>query len=299
MRVTSFFQKSLNILQMLSEIIIKSSCFTGEGKRICQSKVQGGMAMSLDTLTAVVNHYSTYTPASEKAKEKKGAAELLAAVQSEKKSDGKASDTKKTDGKTADTKKTDGKTTDAKKTDKTITDTKKTGTAEDGVVYEKSQGQKKATYSINKMSESDRAALVEKLKAEQESRKQDLVNLVQKMMGQQAKTYADATDMWKFLASGEYTVDADTKAKAQQDISEDGYYGVKQTSQRLFDFASALSGGDVDKMKEMQKAMEKGYKLATGDWGRELPGICKDTIDAANKLFEDYYKSAEAVEAED
>ena len=68
---------------------------------------------------------------------------------------------------------------------------------------------------------------------------------------------------------------------------------MKQTSQRLFDFASALAGDDVDKMKEMQKAMEKGYKLATGAWGRELPSISKDTIDAANKMFEDYYASKE------
>lgn len=33
---------------------------------------------------------------------------------------------------------------------------------------------------------------------------------------------------------------------------------TKQISQRLFDFASASAGDDVDKMKEMQKAMEKG-----------------------------------------
>lgn len=29
----------------------------------------------------------------------------------------------------------------------------------------------------------------------------------------------------------------------------------------------------------------------TKTWGRELPSISKDTIDAANKLFEDYYNS--------
>ena len=39
--------------------------------------------------------------------------------------------------------------------------------------------------------------------------------------------------------------------------------------------------------------MEKGYKMATKAWGRELPSISKDTIDAANKLFEDYYNSKE------
>ena len=169
-------------------------------------------------------------------------------------------------------------------------------TAEDnGVVYEKSEAASanKATYSINKMSDAERAALVKQLKAEQANREQQLTNLVHKMMFGQAKTYGQATDMWKFLASGDYTVDAATKEQAQKDISEDGYWGVKQTSQRLFDFASALAGDDVDKMKEMQKAMEKGFKLATGAWGQELPSICQDTFDAANKLFDDYYASKE------
>ena len=48
-------------------------------------------------------------------------------------------------------------------------------------------------------------------------------------------------------------------------------------------------------MKEMQKAMEKGFKLATQAWGKELPSICSDTINAANNLFEDYYRSKENV----
>ena len=86
-------------------------------------------------------------------------------------------------------------------------------------------------------------------------------------------------------------MDAATKAQAQKDISEDGYWGVKQTSQRLFDFASALAGDDVEKMQEMQKAMQKGFKLATKSWGRELPDISNSTLDAANKLFDDYYAS--------
>ncbi len=168
--------------------------------------------------------------------------------------------------------------------------------AEEGAVYEKTPDAPKATYSVNKMSADDRAALVKQLKADQEARKQSMVDLVKDMMSKQATSFGKAQDddsMWKFLASGNFTVDAATKAQAQKDISEDGYWGVKQTSQRLFDFASALAGDDVDKMKEMQKAMEKGYKLATGAWGRELPSISKDTIDAANKMFEDYYASKE------
>ena len=167
--------------------------------------------------------------------------------------------------------------------------------AENGVVYEKSEtvSTDKGPYSINKMSDADRAALVKQLKEEQANREQQLTSLVHKMMYGQANTYGQANDMWKFLAGGNYSVDATTRTQAQKDISEDGYWGVKQTSQRLFDFASALAGDDVDKMKEMQTAMEKGFKQATGAWGRELPSICQETFDAANKLFDDYYASKE------
>lgn len=161
-----------------------------------------------------------------------------------------------------------------------------------GATYEKSDASAaKATYSINKMSSEERASLVSQLKADQENRQSQLASLVSNMMTKQATAYGNATDMWKFLASGEFTVDAATKAQAQEDISEDGYWGVKQTSQRLFDFAAALAGDDVNKMKEMQEAMMKGFRMATDTWGKELPQISQDTIAAANKLFDDYYAS--------
>lgn len=170
--------------------------------------------------------------------------------------------------------------------------TEDTAKAEPGVVYEKSETTKNGLYSINKMSSEDRAALVSQLKADQANRQAQLASLVSQMMKGQATTFAKTDDaMWKFLAGGNFTVDPATKAQAQADIAEDGYWGVKQTSQRLFDFASALAGDDVEKMKEMQAAMEKGFKQATKTWGRELPGICQDTIAAANKLFDDYYAS--------
>ena len=166
-----------------------------------------------------------------------------------------------------------------------------------GVTYEKGNTDTNGLYTINKMNKADRSALVNQLKAEMESNKQKLMDLVHKTLSGQVETFGKASDdensIWKTLAGGKFTVDAATKAQAKKDISEDGYWGVKQTSQRLFDFASALAGDDVDKMKEMQAAMEKGYKLATKAWGRELPSISKDTLNAANKLFEDYYRSKE------
>ena len=181
---------------------------------------------------------------------------------------------------------------------KTSTKAEETAKAEEKeAVYEKSKAESKARYSINKMSASDRAALVQQLKQDQENRQQSLISLVHDMMNGQAKSYSLATgddSIWRFLSSGNFTVDATTKAQAQADIAEDGYWGIAQTSQRLFDFASALAGDDVEKMQKMQQAMEKGFKQATAAWGKSLPEISQKTLEAANKLFEDYYKSKEA-----
>ncbi len=168
-----------------------------------------------------------------------------------------------------------------------------------GVVYEKSSEKTDyGTYSINKKSQADRDSIVKQMKADAEQRQQQLMSIVQKTISGQAGAFGKATgdDFWKMISSGNFTVDPATKTQAQKDISVDGYWGVKKTSQRLFDFASALAGDDVEKMKEMQSAIEKGFKMVTKSWGKELPGICKDTFDATNKLFDDYYKSKDITE---
>jgi hypothetical protein len=156
-----------------------------------------------------------------------------------------------------------------------------------GVTYEKSDGYvtKKATYDINKKSASDRAAIVEQMKKASEDQRQSLIDMVEKMMSNQAGKSKVANGS---LISG--TVTEEARRKAAAEISEDGYWGVKQTSQRLFDFASALAGDDVEKMKKMQDAMNKGIGQAAAKLGG-LPSIGQQTQDAANQLFKEYYES--------
>lgn len=161
--------------------------------------------------------------------------------------------------------------------------------ADVAAVYEKSEGAaNKATYSINKMSAEDRAALVQQLKQDQVDRQNQMVDLVRKMFSDQAGV-SKLSEL--FTPENLKNVTQADIDKAKEDVSEDGYWGIKQTSQRLFDFASALAGDDPDKMKEMQTAMEKGFKEAMGAWGDELPDISKDTLAAANKMFDEYYAS--------
>ena len=155
----------------------------------------------------------------------------------------------------------------------------KTAAEKPGAVYEPSKAGKAAV---------DRSAIVAQLKADSEARAKQMTDLVHKMMSQQGVAIGNSDDMWRFLASGKFTVDAATKAQAQKDIADDGYWGVSQTSQRIFEFAKALSGGDADKMEEMRKAFEKGFKMATETWGQKLPDISQRTYDATEKLFDDY-----------
>jgi len=179
-----------------------------------------------------------------------------------------------------------GKKTAAKDIDNT-TASKNTDVA---ATYEASNVSDKASASSVK-SKAANPELIAKLKADSDNRLQQLQSLVTNMFKKQGITIGTADDMWKVLASGNFTADADTIAKAKEDISEDGYWGVKQTSDRIFDFAQALAGDDEEKMKAMKEAVEKGFKEATKTWGKELPDISKNTYNAVMDKFDKYFSS--------
>lgn len=186
-----------------------------------------------------------------------------------------------------------GKTAEASKTAESL----KAGeaAAEEGKTQEKTDSVELSgdAKSVNKMSAEERAALVKSLKADQEYQMTRFINMMTQTFQKQGITAASfqGDNFWKFMASGNYTVDAKTKAEAEAAISEDGFWGVKQTSQRIFDFAAALAGDDVETMKKMQAAVEKGFEQAGAAWGGELPSICGDTHTAVGKLFDEYYAS--------
>ncbi len=153
---------------------------------------------------------------------------------------------------------------------------------ETAAVYESSS--KKESYQVKNSS------LIAQMKADSSNRIAQMQSLVEKMFSKQGITIGNADDMWKQLASGNFTADADTIAQAKADIAEDGYWGVKQTSDRIFDFAVALSGGDREKMEEMKAAVEKGFKEATKSWGKSLPSISNDTYDTVMDKFDNWFE---------
>lgn len=164
-----------------------------------------------------------------------------------------------------------------------------TNTNETGVVYEPSGATAadaaKKTYTPN-------TELVNKLKADADARTAQLRSLVEKLICGQGNAIGTADDMWAILRKGNFTVDAATKAQAQADIAEDGYWGVEATSDRILDFAKALTGGDPTKIEEMREAFEKGFKQATKTWGGELPDISQRTYEATMAKFDAWANEA-------
>ena len=164
--------------------------------------------------------------------------------------------------------------------EKTDTTSAKTSSAkETGVVYEKSTD---ATDSKS-IKMADYSAIVSNLKQELSAKNTQLENLVNQLLGKQANKFTKLADLYKNLQADPATI-----AQAKKDISEDGYWGVEQTSDRLVSMAQALSGGDTGKADEMIAAIKKGFEQATAAWGEDLPDICKQTIDTAVKKMEEW-----------
>lgn len=159
-----------------------------------------------------------------------------------------------------------------------------------GVIYESSA----ATETASKKTYKQDTALITKLKADADARTAQFKSLVEQIIVNQGKTLGKTDSIWSFLASGDFTVDAATKAQAQADIAEDGYWGVEQTSGRIIDFATALTGGDPDKIEAMRDAFKKGFEQATKTWGDKLPDISQKTYQAVMDKFD---KLAEAANA--
>lgn len=199
-------------------------------------------------------------------------------------------DTKKTSSKT------EASTTDTSKKGAVVADksSQKDTEKNNGVVYEKSEN--KQTDSANQIYDKD--AVIAKLKADQQSRLESMQNLVEKLLNKQKGTF-DIANLLKgdnisnlnlsaTFEEAAKNADEKTIKEAQESISEDGYWGVNKTSDRLVSMAIALSGGDTDKADEMMAAIQKGYDRATAAWGKDLPEICQKTLEATKQKMDDW-----------
>ncbi|MDR3429366.1 hypothetical protein [Silvimonas sp.] len=103
---------------------------------------------------------------------------------------------------------------------------------------------------------------------------QQFIDMLGNMLKQQGLT-------WSKVVSGEQTLTADPKtvAAAKQAISPDGEFGIKNTAERILNFAKAAAGNDPSKLSQLRDAIQSGFDSAAQFFGGKLPAISNQTHD--------------------
>ena len=109
------------------------------------------------------------------------------------------------------------------------------------------------------------------------------------------RSSASGQGFWSVRAADIKLSSAD-RAHAQSLISENGFFGVKQTTDRLIGFAKSLVGEDANEadIEKMRNAVQKGFDQAAKMFGGfdRLPEVSKQTYEAVMSAF-DHWKSGE------
>lgn len=91
------------------------------------------------------------------------------------------------------------------------------------------------------------------------------------------------------IETGAGVVDLETitPEEAQELVADDGYFGVENTAERIFNFAVGIAGGDITRIDAIKEGVNNGFQEALEAFGGELPEISYETYDAViNKLDE-------------
>ncbi len=74
--------------------------------------------------------------------------------------------------------------------------------------------------------------------------------------------------------------------EAAQLVSEDGIFGIKQTSERIAQFVIAGANGDEDLLRAGREGMLQGFKDAEKMLGGKVPDISQKTMQAATEMVD-------------
>lgn len=85
-----------------------------------------------------------------------------------------------------------------------------------------------------------------------------------------------------------------TPDEAKALVADEGYFGVKQTSDRIFQFAVGIAGGDPSRIEAIKEGVDRGFQEALDAFGGTLPDISYDTYDAVMKKLDEWVAEARA-----
>lgn len=116
------------------------------------------------------------------------------------------------------------------------------------------------------------AKTIEQLKAESELHHRQLIDMVRRLVEKQGFSLYDVLG-----GNAVVPVDAETRAAAQAAIDEGGHSSVENVSDRIVNFAIAVSGGDPGKLEGLKASINEGFEAAAEVFGGKLPEISYQT----------------------
>lgn len=172
---------------------------------------------------------------------------------------------------------------------------------EPAVVY-KSNEIKETLNNYNKKGHIYNKSRIDELKSESDAKLNELKEAVKSMIESQGYKFEDIMNLLNNPDSTNedgklvdengneimIEIDDETRAKAQEAISENGYYGVKKTSARIIEFAKVISGNDPSKIDTLKQAIIDGFEAAKDAFGGELPEISHKTHEAVLKGLDEW-----------
>lgn len=143
-------------------------------------------------------------------------------------------------------------------------DTPQKETSKLAAVYEQSKAEDKG-HVYDKMT-------IDQLKKDSEKAYATLRQIVNDLLRRQGKSL----DILQ--PHDEIQVDETARSEAKELLGRNGALGIEATSNRIVNFAKAISGGDKSKLDALKNAIDKGFKEAEKILG-ELPEISQKTYD--------------------
>lgn len=157
--------------------------------------------------------------------------------------------------------------------------------------YESLTLERKVTYDKPKVEQKT----IQQLKEESENALSHLRQIVTALLKRQGLEFQNISEI-KLEDWDDVTVDEIAQAEARALLEGDGELSPAKVSDRIVDFAKAISGGDKSKFDLLKKAIDDGFEAAGIHFGNELPDVCKETYQLTMEKLEAWANEDKTVE---
>lgn len=194
------------------------------------------------------------------------------------------------------------------KSNQTKTDAESSKTATTGSAYsvDISDVAKKASSATKGLSSEQIGVLKDGIAKSQQLMIETLTNQNVKLQGWLDKGVGKLNFSGVLIGTDKFALPAvgTTPEEAAKAVADGGAYSVDSVATRIMDMATAIAGGDEEKLRSMQAAVEKGFSQAGVTWKSsmgtdKMPQITQDTHDEVTRRFDELYKSFKKTDSTD